>query len=84
MERQGWGTAWAFWGRRRGGAGPGLLRPPRLHGPSPAKAIGPRHRKTPKEGHQGGLACTPSWEPRSGARLGLTPFPSYFMSVIKC
>lgn len=52
----------------------------------PPEAIVPCHRKTPqKEGHQGGLACIPppSWWPRDGARLGFTPFPSYFMSVIK-
>lgn len=68
-----------------GGVGPrGFHAPPHLHGPSPTKAIGPHHRKTPKGGSSGRpcLHLSPG-SPQGGARLGLTPFPSYFMSVIK-
>lgn len=87
MERLGLGHIRALW-REASACGVGGARcfPAFLvcMAPSP-EAIGPRHRKTPREeGHQGGLACIPlSWRPRDGARLGLTPSPSYFMSVIK-
>lgn len=68
------------WGR----VGPAATPPPRLHGPSPTKAIGPRHGKTPERRViREASPATPSWQPWGGARLGLTPFPSYFMSVIK-
>ena len=67
-----------------GGGAQRLPRPPYLHGPSPAKAIGPRHRKTPgRRVVREASPAPPSWQPQGGARLGRTPFPSYFMSVIK-
>lgn len=67
-----------------GGGAQRLPRPPYLHGPSPAKAIGPHHRKTPgRRVVREASPAPPSWQPQGGAWLGRTPFPSYFMSVIK-
>lgn len=72
-------------GGRPAGAGWGQRLPaPRLHGPSPTEAIGPRRGETPKgRGIREALPAAPSWQPWGGARLGPTPFPSYFMSIIK-